>query len=331
MNLQDRIAAAKQIDLRDIMQVDPPKYKGHEYWLTYCPFHDDRAGGRPGLMLFRDHFVCLSTNCGVTGDIFVWYNWTKFGSKDRPRGHRFIEVLDTILGEDHVPIVHEEESIEPIEDIDLDRLALEYHKVLVLSPDRQKYFYNRGFTPATVKRQMFGWDGRGFTIPVWEGVPRQSPVLSIRIRSAKTDTEMRYSGIRGYNEQMLYNREALLCAVEDHAPAILILYGEFDAALAWQNGLYAVSPTNGALAVLPEWFTGYDGYKIVVPDKKEERAAFDDAAVFGSKGAVIQFPKEMSGKDFSDFVLKNGGSPKYFVHAVSRQLGIKMSLRDAHV
>jgi len=325
--MNDRIQQAKQVDLREVAGLKA-SYRRAEYWLCYCPFHNDEAGGRHSLLLYRDHFVCLSTNCGMHGDIFVWYNWKSFGSKESPRGQTFLSILDMILGAPRIELPAG--APDEVDEVDLDHLAEEYHRALFeADPKRLRYYLKRRLlTIETVKQQMMGWDGQGYTIPVWEGKSRDSSVIGIRIRSAVKDAKMRYSGVRGYNDQVLYNREALLFAIEEAAPAILIFYGELDAQLAWQNGLYAVSPTNGALAVLPEWFSSYPGYKIVVPDKKEEHAAFDDAAEFGSHGAVIQFPKDNPGKDYTEYRLA-GGSSLYFVKMVRRLLGVSIRLRKA--
>lgn len=166
-------------------------------------------------------------------------------------------------------------------------------------PKKLAYFLSRGFTFDTIKRQMWGWDGKNYVITVWADKPRQSDVVCLRLRSGDENSERRYSGITGYNEQMLYNREAMTYAIANQIQVLFIFYGELDAQLAWQDGLPAVSPTNGAKAVLPEWFSEYKGNLIFVPDLLEDRAAYEDAGEFGARGWVARIPHAI--KDYSLF------------------------------
>ena len=296
----DRVALAKAIDLRNIITLDKQS-SYREYKSGCCPFHEDKM---PSFVVYPDHFFCMSTNCGAKGNIFSWYAYKMFGDVSlKLRGQMFIRVLDDILGQpisisEPAPVIEDDD-----EPVDLNELASSYHDNLLIYPRRLNYFLSRGFTAKTVHEQRWGWDGKNYTIPVWSGIAATSKVLSIRLRSACLDRDsIRYSGIRGYNQQTLYNTEALLYAKSLHRKDVCLFcfYGELDAALAWQDGLIAVSPTNGALSFIAGWLAGYVGDVVFVPDKNEDHAAYMDAEAFGSRGWVHHLPYTDCAKDYGE-------------------------------
>jgi len=110
----------------------------------------------------------------------------------------------------------------------------------------------------------------------------------------------KYIGLTGYNEAHLYNTWRLKGAKE-----AWIFFGEFDAALAAQLGLPAVSPTNGMQAWDEEWTEKYLRHmeKIyVVPDRGEEKRGWQLAKQIHAQAKVIEFPNFL-GKDFTDWIL----------------------------
>lgn len=326
-NVKERIAQAKQVDLRDVIELADRRLYGN-YVAGRCPFHDDSKND-PSFLVYPDHFVCLSTNCEVTGDIFTWYHWRLYQLTDRPRGQTFFAILDAILGQT-LPVLTGNDVVPSPEDDDIDLVALArvYHHALMKAPDRLTYFFSRGLRLQTVQEQWLGWDGRHYVLPVWEGRPGASDVVSLRLRRAAVQAGPRYSGIKGHNEQVLYNRYALAAAIDDEVDTVVVFYGEFDALLAWQDGFYAVSPTNGALAVLAKWFDGYSGNVIYVPDLHEEHAAYSDAKVFGLRGWVGSIPKKI--KDYTLF-RQRGGQPDVFARWLTKEIGLTIGRRRPYV
>ncbi len=300
----DRLTLAKAIDLRTIITLE--KQSSYRMYNNgCCPFHDDQ---QPSFIVYPDHFFCMSTSCGARGNIFNWYAYKIFGDVNlKLRGHDFTKVLDEILGSPTKQIDNRSKSIEEDEPIDLNILAISYHNNLQAFPRRFNYFLSRGFTAKTVNEQQWGWDGKNYTIPVWSGMASSSKVMSIRLRSAVVGKNQRYSGIRDYNQQILYNTEALLYAKSlcRKDVCLFCFYGELDAALAWQDNLIAVSPTNGALSFVSSWVDGYKGDVIFLPDKGEEQAAYMDAGAFGSRGWVLHLPYTNDTKDYGE--LRNAG------------------------
>lgn len=327
-SLDDRAARAKQIDLRSVIRLEKERHYV-DYNAGLCPFHEagpDAGKHTASFLVYKNGYRCLSTNCGRHGTIFNWYAYKLYGD-DRAslKNGRFREVLDAILGDADAFRPSRKIKLDNTVgkdkiDVDLLRLARVYHKNLLLSPERLTYFFHRGFTLSTIMKEMWGWDGKNYVITVWEGRPRKSKILSLRLRNS-TEDGSRYSGIEGHNAKTLYNRYALLRAIDEEAPFVVVFYGEFDARLAWQDRIYAVSPTNGAKSLDPEWFSGYEGDIVIFPDVGEETDAYKDAGVFGVKGWVGHFPRGAGVKDYTEY-RSAGYTPDDFLELVSQAMEI---------
>lgn len=299
--MRNQIDDIKKIDLRTVIRLKDEKGYGR-YNAGRCPFHGDRTS--LSFVVWDKRFKCYSTNCGVRGDIFVWYNWIWFGDKERPTGGRFREIVERLSGTEK-PIIRElaapvqEEA--PVEDVDMYELAKVYHNELCLLPLRRKYFNKRLVNDATIDRLWLGWDGVHYTIPVWGGEPGCSDVIAMRLRATDKDVKLgalRYSNITGYGDHVLFNSYA----VSKKPKLLFCFYGELDAILAEQDGLAAVSPTNGAKSFERLWLKGYKGTMIFVPDRHEEVDALEDAGLFGSHGFVFHIP-DHDVKDYTDYRL----------------------------
>jgi hypothetical protein len=320
-----------KIDLRDVIELTDA-HRGDKYVVGLCPFHEN--DGKPhktkSFLVYDDHYMCLSaTTCGKRGDIYNWVAFKLFGDPEATRGEHFRQVLEHVrkqYGTDFVPVKHKVTKKAPrLKEAEIVRLAEQYHQYLLTQPKRLAYFFWRGFTLATIKKQLWGWDGENYVITVWSGVPQDSRLKTLRLRSSLKDPVLRYSGLRGANEQMLYNREALLWAIRHKAPALLIFYGELDAGLAWQDGLPAVSNTNGALAFKPEWLARFKGAKVFVPDKGEEKAALNDANAFDRDGWVVHLPHGKF-KDYTE-ARQAGMKPLELKRLIEKTLGYKILRR----
>ncbi len=336
----------KAIDLRVLIPLEgKTPHKG--YLSGYCPFHESpETSQTASFLLWPDHFKCLSVNCGISGDIFNWYaHKLGIGATTPLKGSLFGQVVKQIES-DYPALKSDSPNSEPLPGryklskteevkaekpkLDLQQLAETYHDYLMRTPQRINYFLSRGFTLRTIKEQLWGWDGQNYVITVWRGRPQHSRLMTLRLRVSadkQEDNQSRYSGVRGYNDQMLYNRHALLWCLKHRVTTLLVFYGELDAQLAWQDGLPAVSPTNGALAVMPEWFTHYKGDLIFVPDKKEESAAWSDAGEFGSRGWVGHLP-DGEFKDYGELYAAAGTcAASQLQRYIEKQTGLKIVRR----
>jgi len=291
----DRVRAVRATDLRQLVGADARPYSGG-YVSISCPFHEDSV---PSCLVYADHFVCLSSECGVNGSIFDWMAG-KWGYNDVPRGAAFLTFLTRVEQELVIAPRTVITASQNIQEIDLDEQVKTYHYLLRKSPARYNYFFGRGFVKSYIDWQMFGWDGMRYSIPIWEGRPRDSQAVSIRFRASELYDGARYSGVTGYNENRLYNSFVL----KENVPVVFVVYGLFDAALGLQEGLPMVSPSNGDLSVRSEWFKEFNGDVIFIPDYGAEDEAMSDAGQIGSRGWILRLPPMKKGKDLTDWFRK---------------------------
>lgn len=293
-----------KVDLRTLIPLDKEKYH-RGYKVGRCPFpgHTDK---NPSFLVFKDGYTCLSTACGVKGNLFNWLGFIHNLDPNQPEHFKRLLVLAS--GEQFpAPLPKSENSTEE-EPSELPSVLVEtYHNMLGRS--QRVYYLNRGLTTFTVDKEQLGWNGDQYVIPVWEGLPQKSKVLQLRFRASKLDQE-KYSGISGFNYATIYNRQALL----NESTYVAIFFGEFDALLAYQWGVNAVSPTNGSKSFKKEWVDSFlrkftDVY--VVPDKGEEEDAERIERLFGSRAQTIILPYGEGEKDLTDLVLV-GWPPQSF-------------------
>lgn len=123
-------------------------------------------------------------------------------------------------------------------------LAEVYSAVLMKGPRRSRcaWLEARGLTYRTMDEFKLGHDGVRFVIPVWN---REGKLITLRYRRDDEyldDKYPKYSGMKGRNGLYLYGE----WLVPDDATELWITEGELDAIRLWQEGLPAVSATNGA-------------------------------------------------------------------------------------
>lgn len=182
--------------------------------------------------------------------------------------------------------------------------VLYWHSLL---GEHRQYFKDRGFTDNTIDREMWGWNGQRYCLPVWEGEPGNSDILGVRQRKQDGDKGEKYIGLKFMNPSTVWGR--WYCR---NAKTILAFAGEFDAALANQDGFAAFSVVNGvnALSEFPKgwpdvWFPKSQNL-IAVFDKKEEsfagRLCQHWNKVKGSmKARVFHWPMMFDYKDYCEF------------------------------
>lgn len=192
-----------------------------------------------------------------------------------------------------------------------------------LLEEKRDYFRSRGFLDEFINREMWGWDGHRYTLPVWEGEPGNSDVLGVRRRKQENEEGVKYLGLKDMNPPTVWGR--WYCRQQR---TIFAFAGEFDAALANQDGYPSFSLVNGVNAqddFPPDWpklWFPDSQNMIVVFDRKEEfhggRLCQAWNRIKGSMQARVfhwslgdykdygEFRKDHSPKDFQDLILKEG-------------------------
>lgn len=305
-----------------------------------CPFHRDKD--TPSLVVYphTNSWVCFSASCGGKrsgrlngGSVIDWVmqlrnveflqaiDWLR----DTYGPVRDMVELPVIPGPKPAPVASPALPV-PLATI------LYWGGMLSERPDKQEYFYKRGFTDETIERECWGWTGERFSIPVWEGKPLESICLGARLRRDVDGEGPKYIGLAGSNPATVWGRYH--CQAANLA---LGFAGELDAARAVQDGFAAFSVVNGvgALGRFPRgwpdlWFPDTD-YIVVVFDKKEEadggRLAQAWSAVKGSMhGRVFHWPPTFDGKDYCDW-RDSGATSQEFWALVQSQLSLPYAHR----
>ncbi len=252
--------------------------------MALCPYHGDE---NPSLAIYPDHVHCFG--CGVhkraldfvrefpAGTVEVRYQ-----SAGARRGRVETPYIPKSLVEAYVRRLWERE-------------------------DKLSYLRGRGFRDETIAELKFGYAFGAYSIPVLDG--RGNPVqLRFRRDEDEDDTGPKYYGIAGSNGTRLYlGHDLVYRGGED----VWLCEGEFDAALLHQEGLCAVSFTNGAGAFKPDdagLFGSSD--RIIVAfdqDCAGDAGARRIAEVFPA-GRVVRasWPREL-GKDLGELITLLGG------------------------
>ena len=274
--------------------------KAGQHYICRCPFHSDDT---PSLVFY------LSTN-----------SWTCFGRCQGKNGNR--------NGGDAIEFVKQYYHLDFTAAVGWFKQNFDYFEPVVIKAEptiikvvphpwvlywhallenHRAYFKNRGFTDDFIDREMWGWDGSRYTLPVWEGEPSNSEILGVRRRKPDDQTGEKYIGLKDMNPPTVWGR--WYCR---NAKNVLAFAGEFDAALANQDNIPAFSIVNGINAVddFPEdwaqlWFPKSQNM-IAVFDKKEEsfagRLCQHWNKVKGSMTArVFHWSPNLSYKDYSEF------------------------------
>lgn len=276
-----------------------------------CPNpHNGRLESNPSLHVYPDHAYCYTcgTYYGPVDLVMAYFNQSFGEALDWFRSN--IESIAHVTPTIRVSRKSEYKGIVP-------RELVEYW-VNCLSQDNRAWLHRRLIKDSTIDKLRIGWrpDYKAFTIPFWRGLPGESDVdiLQYRFRDAK-DGEKRWSGLTGHNRPSVINTHL----IGKHS--VVILFGTFDAVLAAQDGIAALS-TNGATTFMRNAENierlrqlVKDRTVYVVPDKNEVEARPAYLLAHHLRAQVRHFPKEMDGKDYTDFRLA-GKTPGEFLTEV---------------
>jgi len=310
--------AAREKDIVDVIGRDVRLRKSGHVHKGLCPFHDDYE---PSLVVYQDSFWCFG--CGVGGSVIDYVMLReRCGS---------LEAARKLVGGSFLPYVRRparQKTIAPA----VPRWVLGYWHGKLLAGCRT-YFHSRGFTDETIDLLQWGWDGRRFTIPVWDGVPGESRVHQVARRRCD-EVEMRqlreempeadeqtlrealpqkYLNIWGYGGNHLYGKWSL------KGPVLYVFFGLLTAAMAIQDGLPACSPSNGVGSWQDEWsqyFQEADTVWVLQDNTPSERDATHlVAASIGGHARVVVTPGE---GDYADYKV-GGGTVKEFLEYIEKE------------
>lgn len=131
--------------------------------------------------------------------------------------------------------------------------ALLYHRLVYKQRSNGyipvRWYHERGLSDDTIKRFCLGHDGTRYTIPIYDSGGR---LLNIRFRLDENYTDetdyvegklqKKYSGLSGRNGAYAYPEWLVPSGVEE----LYICEGELDAVRLHQEGILALTSTNGA-------------------------------------------------------------------------------------
>jgi len=256
-----------------------------------CPFHTETE---PSFYVFPpNRWHCFG--CGDSGDAVDFIQ--RIEGLTNP-----YEALDVLAGNGHIqgqPIIPPVE--EPVYKGPVAGVVIEsWFCSLQTEPTALEWLHARLINDETIARYRLGWHSgkQAITIPYWSGEPGVSEAEVVQLRSL--GPEGRYFAIKGHYKKALLGQHLLAST-----NWVVILFGTFDALLAQQDGLPAISP-NGANAFAPGWVRYFGNVRdvVVVPDRDNEnelKAAQKVAEYFASKSQVLEFPPGDWGKDYTDY------------------------------
>jgi len=271
----------RDVDMVAVVGYYIPLKKNGNRHVGVCPFHSDTV---PSLVVYDDHAYCFGCN--------RYFDAVQFIQEQEgiDVGGALHKLEDRSLLTRHSLDIQQEPArkLPPIS-----WEILDYWYECGKAPEVRQYYHDRLLTDKSIEYYRLGWDGSRYVIPIWEGLPGNSPVYNVKFRHASGD--MKYSGLPGRSSPKLFNKWVLNSKAELYAPGdwnVIIMMGEFDTILATQDGLPVVSGTAGQGVWKKEWTEALAHIKRiwVVPDKGEERSAFNIASKFMGRATVHTYP-----------------------------------------
>lgn len=291
------------MSLRDyiIRTVDPKAYYD---WATaeknrwngdrdidiFCPFHpDDHPGGTASLSVnpVTGAFFCHS--CGAKGRSIISFHSQREDTNTRDAAaaiyHQFIH-----------PVVHH-------------RVARKYHRRLMSTPTALKYLKRkRLLTEGTLRRFKIGFDGRRFTIPIYNEFG-----LLINIRCydplSRRHRVPKMVNYRQENEDRSFGSPPVLYPIKvlkNTDRLITICEGEWDCLILNQAGIPAVTSTSGASTWPAVYNRMFAGLQVITIYDNDEAGHEGEKKVLGNLHTIaksiskVKIPKK-HGKDVTDW------------------------------
>jgi hypothetical protein len=266
-----------------------------------CPLHNDKS--TPSFIVYHNtnSFFCFGCRAGgdnielvlrikqQTNSLFSFQDAVNWLSEN------FLSLSVTSI----VKPVKVEPKIVPPENV------IYWHSLLYFN-DKQRWFEKRGFHKEFIDKELWGFDGSRYTIPIWEGKPGNSNCLGVRLRKQTGHNGPKYIGLKDHNQNTVWGRH--YCNYD----TVLAFAGELDAARAVQDGLPAFSVVNGMYAFTRfpnnwanDWFPKVKN--LIIAYDKNETAVASKLAVNWNKqkgsfsAKIFQWSPDLGVDDYCDF------------------------------
>lgn len=175
-----------------------------------------------------------------------------------------------------------------------------------------KFTTRRGLTAETLRKFGIGWsdEDRAYSIPVWNAEGELVNIRLYRIEDEAGTTKIWSWGGEGMDASAIYPESVL-----KENSTILVCEGEWDALMANQVGIPAVTGTTGAKQWMSKWnrkFSGKDVYICYDRDEAGDEGAEKVARNLDGTAhlvAIVELPvewREKHGLDITDFLYKLG-------------------------
>jgi hypothetical protein len=191
-----------------------------------------------------------------------------------------------------------------------------------LTNEVRKYLNEiRGLNDQFIEKYEIGWSVKRerLAFPVYD---KDGELVNIRFHAWKKDQKPKTLNSTGFGKKSLWGIDRLVKAPDD--ATVIITEGEFDAMLAEQEtGLVSVSPTNGTQGFDLDWIQYFKGKHVVLvwDCDKEGRESVAKTVIPAFKTAIrngevksiravwlFKNDDDKQQKDFTDFIVKAGGS-----------------------
>lgn len=272
-------------------------------WRAFCPIHEDPQSSRtPSASLNFELGVwhCASATCDKGGSIRALYRTMR-----EQRGMQSPAKLSERGGEDYsASNVIQLDGSKPLpteEQLDF------WHKTLLGKPLALKRMVEvRGLTKSTLAKYKVGWDGKRFTIPIYDEVGELVNVRRYDPRARQAGNKM-ISWAKGTGNGRIYGLEVL-----EESDWVLYAEGELDRLIGMQEGFPTVTDTSGAAVFKPEWakyFKGKDVYMAYDDDPSGDSGAMKACQFLKATANSVwrlNLNTEIKGGDLTDFFVKCG-------------------------
>lgn len=276
-----------------------------------CPFHSDSVSSF-SVNVETGLWVCHG--CGAKGDEFTFYELihgvgfpeakaavARFAGIDiQAKTVKAKRTKRSSTRGNIIPFERPKETLPEIPESVVDA----HHKALLQREKALKFLREKkGLTIDTIAKYQLGYDGKRITIPIRD---EQGIIRNIRrYHSVKKPKMLAYK--QGHGDVRFFPIDALESA------ELVLCEGEWDCMLARQMGIPAVTHTGGAKTWKNEWVSLFADKRIWICYDNDEpgKTGAEKAAKALAKVAevrIIELPVTGEGEDFSDWVLKYGGT-----------------------
>lgn len=230
------------LDMRSLM-TPGKKFSGERPVMVQCPWHDDR---KASLAVYFDHAHCYG--CNRRQSVLEWVAERVGLDIERDFGS-VVKAAADLAGKVDLSVPRRPAPAAapriPLAPLDAG-MARRYHNQL---DGKRAWYRSRGLSDQIIDDQLLGYNGHdAFTIPVW-GAGGELKTIRFRRDDTVRQNGSKYWGIEGRNDDFLFNQVAL----RDNHDFVCICEGELDCLRLFQEGIPAVSSTNGAFGMLRLW------------------------------------------------------------------------------